>query len=157
MCSLHFTTDCIFLLDDRKCLRGDAVPTVFVDAIPTVFIECFVQSSEFVDLSSPLTSTCDTDTAASSLSTALQWQSDAVNTSIVKDVASSSTQHCRTAQIASVDDVTLVGDEDGDKGSRKQSSMQNKDHTYYRRSVRVTKKKTVNNNDHNYFSLVPSC
>ena len=135
------------MFDDRKCLRGDAVPTVF--------IECFVQSSEFVELSahaSPLTSTCDTDTtAASSLTTALQWHGDAVKAGIVTVVASSSMQHSRTADIASVD-------EDGNKDSQKQISLQNKDHTYYRRLVRVTKKKkTVNNGDHNYLRLVPTC
>lgn len=142
----------MFMFDDRTRLRGDAVPTVFVDVIPPVFVECFVLSAP----ASPLTSTCDTDTAAaSSLTSAFQQNGDDMKVGIVTDVASSSTPHSRTAQI---DDVVTIGaDEDGDKGSQNQSSMQNKDHTYYRRSVRVTKKKkTVDNADHNYFSLVPS-
>lgn len=67
VCSLHFASDCIFIHNDRKRLRDDAVPTVFGK-------RC-IMSSPLSASASPVTSTCDkAATGASSLS-AYQWHS----------------------------------------------------------------------------------
>ena len=141
VCSLHFTSDCIFIHNDCRRLKYNAVPTVFSE-------RC-MRSSQPADLSppaSPLDLSCKkAATAASPLSTVLQQPSDVVKTEIVTDVPDDRTQDIKTEQISSVDDVAASNN----NGSETRSSIWKMDHTYYRRTVRETGKK-MKHCDHNY-------
>jgi len=135
ICSLHFTPDCIFIHDDYKRLKEGAVPTVFVR-------RC-LQSSQSAS-ESPLPSTAplssdapSTATVASSLSSALQQQTDVVNTGIVTDVASSSKPHSSMTYVVT------------SNGNYNVTKTMNSDHSYQKCQAKQIRKKAVHL-DHNY-------